>query len=145
MAEATVSGITMGSRGVYSILCIPERINYFGQSMRSIENRFSWHKSQLKNGKHNNPFLQEAYNKYGAAAFQYRVEFLTNDKFEAKQEEQNLILHWENFNYYHDDVDWSARNRAIAEAHAITRKTPEWKAMQSDLTTKQHLAGKFKR
>lgn len=69
--------------GVYSILCTANKMRYFGSSMRSIENRISWHKSQLKSGKHNNPELQADYDKYGKECFEYHIEFVSDNKLEV--------------------------------------------------------------
>lgn len=130
--------------GVYSILCRPNKMRYFGKSVRSIENRFSWHRAQLKNGKHNNPELQADYNKYGPDAFEYCIEFISDDPQEIEAEEQLLISQWKCYNYfYNEEADFSERNKKIAKGHSRVRKTPEWKEMQSELTKQQHREGKF--
>jgi hypothetical protein len=131
--------------GVYSILCVPLKKLYFGKSIRSINNRISWHRAQLKNHKHNNFDLQADYDLYGPENFKYSVEFETDNEQEAITEEQNLIASWECYNkFFNDDADWSSRNSAISYGHSIVRATPEWKEMQSELTRKQHTEGRFK-
>ena len=55
------------------IYCIENLINgkkYIGQSV-NIKRRLSVHKTLLKNGKHDNEFLQRAWNKYGADNFTF--------------------------------------------------------------------------
>ena len=136
----------MASKGVYSILCVPTATLYFGSSMRSIENRFSWHRAMLKSGRHNTPGLMADYLEHGPEAFVYQYEFLTDDPAEAKEEEQNLIAKYESYNHFHNPTaDFSEKNRRISAAHAETRATPEWKEMQSELTAEQHRQGKFGR
>jgi hypothetical protein len=132
------------SKGVYSILCAATGVLYFGSSMRSIENRFSWHRSMLKHGKHNTPGLMQAYEEHGAESFIYQYEFITDDPIAAMEEERNLILRYESYNhYFNPDADFSARNEMISIAHEATRKTQKWKDMQSELAKKQHEDGKF--
>lgn len=131
-------------KGVYSILCKANGMRYFGSSMRCVKNRYSWHRSQLKNGKHNNPELQLDYDKYGIEEFEYHIEFISDNKLEVHTEEQFLISQWECYNYFfNDQADFSERNKKIAKGHSKVRKTVEWKQMQSELTSRQHEEGKF--
>ena len=59
--------------GIYSIT---NKINgkvYYGSSS-SIKDRWYYHKGQLRNNKHKNTHLQNAWNKYGADSFIFKIE-----------------------------------------------------------------------
>lgn len=71
------------SPGIYRITCIPTGKIYVG-SAKNLRKRYKNHFNKLRNGKHPNPKLQRAFNKYGADAFSFEVlelvlvlEFLT--------------------------------------------------------------------
>lgn len=75
--------------GVYLITCMPTGKKYVGSSNR-ISKRWSRHRSSLNAGTHTNRYLQNSWNKYGYAAFEWAV-------LEAVDEESNLIAreqHW---------------------------------------------------
>jgi group I intron endonuclease len=57
---------------------------YYIGSSTSFERRVWSHKYELKNGKHKNPKLQAAWNKYGEAAFVFEI-------LETVAEEENLL------------------------------------------------------
>lgn len=44
-----------------------------GQSKTSVRERLKAHQSKLKRGKHENSYLQKAFNKYGAQAFKFEI------------------------------------------------------------------------
>ena len=61
---------------IYRILCIPTNESYIGQTI-DINRRKNKHFSTLRNNKHENPKLQNAWNKYGEENFSF--EFWTFD------------------------------------------------------------------
>lgn len=58
--------------GIYYIRNINNNKIYIG-STQNFKNRFSKHRSQLKNNRHHNILLQNAYNKYGIESFNYII------------------------------------------------------------------------
>jgi len=58
--------------GVYMILCVPTGQAYVGQSV-NIKTRLYKHKYYLQYGKHKNRYLQEAWDKYHQASFQFSI------------------------------------------------------------------------
>lgn len=63
--------------GIYAIENKQNGKLYIGSSV-NIENRFSSHLSKLRNGKHDNDYLQKAWNKYGEAYFDFVILELSN-------------------------------------------------------------------
>ena len=59
--------------GVYMILNVMNDWRYVGSAARSISRRWSEHRYALKNNKHRNQHLQNAWNKYGSSAFVFIV------------------------------------------------------------------------
>ena len=64
------------SCGIYKIVNHINGKFYLGSSV-NIENRWSKHKSQLKNNRHENIYLQRAYNIHGISNFSIEVIELT--------------------------------------------------------------------
>ena len=58
--------------GVYLIRCLPTAKVYVGKSQH-IPRRWAKHCAALIKGVHTNPYLQRAWNKYGADAFEFHV------------------------------------------------------------------------
>lgn len=58
--------------GVYQILCIPTGKIYIGSTV-NLRERWSGHRCSLRRGKHQNIFLQRAWNKYGEACFEFSI------------------------------------------------------------------------
>lgn len=61
--------------GIYKITNKINQKSYIGSAAgkRGVIDRWYQHKSQLKNKRHSNNFLQKAYNKYGAENFIYEI------------------------------------------------------------------------
>jgi len=58
--------------GIYKITNLKNNKGYIGQST-DIKKRWRNHKFELKNNLHNNPYLQNAFNKHGEEAFEFRI------------------------------------------------------------------------
>lgn len=76
------------SPGIYAIRCILDGKNtiYIGSSIHVIT-RMRHHKSALSRNKHDNPFLQSAYNKYGLSGFKFEIIEYTNAEHLDQQEQ----------------------------------------------------------
>ena len=71
--------------GIYCIENITTNKKYIGQSI-DIKNRWLHHKSELRNNKHDNDYLQNAWNKYGEDDFKfYILEHCTIDELNDKE------------------------------------------------------------
>lgn len=57
-------------QGLYKILCEANGMTYIGSSI-NVERRLRLHVNALRRGDHDNPRLQHAWNKHGAAAFTF--------------------------------------------------------------------------
>jgi group I intron endonuclease len=82
--------------GIYKITCIDNDKVYIGQSI-DIKRRWSNHRSKLNNNKHDNDYLQKAWNKYGSLDFTHEIiEILPHES------NQTLINYKECYwiNYY---------------------------------------------
>lgn len=58
-----------GHYGIYCIECIETNTRYIGQTFDNYYRRWIFHKWSLKNNKHSNIHLQNAWNKYGSDKF----------------------------------------------------------------------------
>ena len=67
--------------GIYSLYWEEQDLIYIGQS-QNIEKRKHWHLSNLRNGKHTNFKVQNAYNLYGEPTFNL-LEFCTFSRLNA--------------------------------------------------------------
>jgi group I intron endonuclease len=59
--------------GIYSITNILNGHQYIGQTGERFQRRYWHHRWKLRNGCHDNPYLQASYNKYGEDAFVFEV------------------------------------------------------------------------
>jgi group I intron endonuclease len=79
--------------GIYKIT---NKVNgkYYIGSSNDIKRRFGHHKSNLKNNRHSNQYLQNAWNKYGKKQFEFSVieEVIESDLLIKEQEYLNDAL-----------------------------------------------------
>jgi len=72
--------------GIYKILNTINGKFYIGSAV-SLNNRFIRHKSNLNTNKHGNRFLQRAYLKYGAEAFEFHIlEYCDKEKLLEREQ-----------------------------------------------------------
>jgi group I intron endonuclease len=77
-------------RGIYTIICLINDKMYIGSAI-NIRIRWNNHKYQLKNNKHDNIYLQRAWNKYGEENFEFRIIEIIEDKSNLIEREQYWI------------------------------------------------------
>lgn len=80
---------------IYRILCVPTNESYIGQTI-DINRRKNKHFSTLRNNKHENPKLQNAWNKYGEKNFSF--EFWTFDNVTPEQLDELECEYIEKYN-----------------------------------------------
>ena len=69
--------------GIYCIECVETNIKYIGQTFENFYRRWIFHKWNLKNTKHSNTYLQNAWNKYG----ENNYKFYQIESFDINQKE----------------------------------------------------------
>lgn len=77
--------------GVYKITCLKNNKLYIGSS-KNILNRWKTHKFFLKNNKHINKFLQNAWNKYGEVNFLFEILEVCEESFLLLKEQYWMDL-----------------------------------------------------
>ena len=82
--------------GIYSITNIITGQRYIGQSI-NIHQRWTTHKRDLTNNRHENSHLQEAFNVYGESVFQYEV-LEECEQSELKEKEKFWITKYDSKN-----------------------------------------------
>lgn len=85
----------MKTRGIYAIVHIASGRAYIGSSS-DIDLRLRMHAGSLERGRHYNRFLQRAWTKNGASAFEMRVLELTGDASLVVREQAHLDQHQPN-------------------------------------------------
>lgn len=81
---------TVPQCGIYCITCLPTGLVYVGSSNK-IPRRWTIHRWLLRKNNHDNPRLQNAYNKHGKDCFQFSVLELVADPLRLIQREQHWI------------------------------------------------------
>jgi len=79
----------MADSGIYEILNLRNGKRYVGSAV-NLAHRWRQHQCELRKGRHN-PHLQNAWNKHGADAFEFRVLELVPDKSRLIEREQHYI------------------------------------------------------
>ena len=87
----------MNESGIY---CIRNSINnkcYVGQS-KNVKKRFIHHKSMLRKNEHNNPYLQNSWNKYGEKHFVFEILEYCNIQELTEKEKYYLSIEEKYYN-----------------------------------------------
>jgi group I intron endonuclease len=135
----------MGICGIYYIQHIASGRTYVGSSYK-IEHRWRAHKTSLQNNRHRNKFLQSAWNKYGAGAFQFSVvaECSRHELFSLEQMHLERIPKKDRYNFG-DCAECPARGyrhtseakRKIAAASKQMWEDPLKAAQHADMMRKE--------
>jgi len=88
--------------GIYTITHISNGKMYVGSAI-NIEKRWSEHRSELNHNKHDNPRLQNSWNKYGEYQFNFRLLEEVKDPSKLLEREQ----------YWMDSLHSSDRNKGF--------------------------------
>lgn len=65
--------------GIYRITNVTDGKSYIGKTGMNFGDRWDSHRSLLRNGRHYNPYLQNAWNKYGEDNFEFSVVEVVED------------------------------------------------------------------
>ena len=104
----------MSKSGIYKI---KNRLNdkiYIG-STKNAQRRWNQHKSELQNSKHNNPHLQNAFDKYGVSNFKFSI-------VEKIKDVENLI---DREQHYMDKLDPEYNIIPRANRHKFAEETKQ--------------------
>lgn len=78
--------------GIYRIVCTKNGRYYYGSSV-DIHNRWSTHKSRFRKGEHDNPIMQNVWNKWGEENFRIEIIKQVSKKQLLKIEQRYLDEH----------------------------------------------------
>jgi hypothetical protein len=98
-----IIGEVKNTSGIYLITNLINGKVYVGSSV-DIRKRMNAHKSHLNNNKHDNPYLQKSWNKYGSENFTFTV-------LEVFPDRQNLLnreQYWmDNYQSYNNEIGYN--------------------------------------
>jgi group I intron endonuclease len=89
--------------GVYTILCVANQKRYIGSSS-NLHPRLYGHKSRLKHNKHHSKEMQNDWNYFGAAKFEFSIINRTESLTDAKEIEYKLIRENHSINSVYNKV-----------------------------------------
>ena len=122
--------------GIYSIKNNINGKMYIGQSVH-IYSRWSSHKSKLRKGIHGNPYLQNAWNKYGEDNFTFSI-IKQCDKFELDKYEIYYINYYNSLNgKFGYNLDYGGNTHKIRSKETIEKIVKNRKYKCSDETKKR--------
>lgn len=127
--------------GVYIIMNIKTKSVYVGGTMRSFRKRWKEHRIELNANKHGNPYLQNAWNKYGSKSFYFLiVEQVDSPKDVVCKEQYWLDWYNNNEEYNLYNICPNAYSPAGREVKPETRLklSNSTKKMFTNLEMRQH-------
>lgn len=84
--------------GVYKIVNNINGNTYYGSASIKFRHRLNDHYSLLNRNKHKNPFLQNAWNKYGQISFEFKIILICEPNECLYYEQLYLNKYWDNGN-----------------------------------------------
>lgn len=92
------AGAIPAGSGIYRIVCVANGGKTYIGSAISLRRRWAEHRNSLRAGRHGNPHLQNAWRKYGEAAFRFEVvEVVPADRL-LDAEQKHIDLCHDKFN-----------------------------------------------
>ncbi len=80
--------------GIYRITNVTNGMSYIGKTGMNFGDRWDNHRSLLRTGKHDNPYLQNAWNKYGEDNFEFAILQVVNDVSDLNDLERMYIAEY---------------------------------------------------
>lgn len=114
-----MTSITINHCGIYAIQNINNNKIYIGQST-NIPARWRHHKYVLRNGLHNNPYLQRAWVKYGEDSF----VFVVLELCDVNDLNQKELFYINKYNSTHRDYGYNMRGGGDS-IHCLSPETKE--------------------
>ena len=117
---------TRAISGIYKITCKVNNKIYIG-SAKDIKTRWVHHRSKLKHHKHNNPYLQKAYNKYGEVNFIWEIieECSVNDLLLKEQYYIDMLRPFDDRGY---NISVTASNPMMGRKHTLQTRIKQSEA-----------------
>lgn len=84
--------------GIYRITNKTNGMSYIGKTGMNFGDRWDCHRAQLNGGYHDNPHLQNAWNKYGADNFEFAMVEVVDDASELNDLEMKYISEYRSRN-----------------------------------------------
>jgi group I intron endonuclease len=138
---------------VYVIRCKATNWRYVGSSASSIENRWSWHRANLRGGKYSSDNqMMKDWLLYGEPSFQFSVAKYCVSREDCLREETRLIKYWmaRGLCYNRHPTAYGPKGSKHSEDSKIkisiaskSRCTPQWRKAVSERVKRQHAAGKL--
>ena len=96
MAKRSTYDFSKEQQGAYIVHVIDREndINYSYVGSGYLKDRISGNQSKLRRNKHENPILQEAYNKFQNCYIEVPDDYICKSKKEARELEDELIKHF---------------------------------------------------
>ena len=84
--------------GIYRITNKENGMSYIGKTGMNFGDRWDSHRALLRSGKHDNPYLQNAWNKYGESCFEFVVVEVVADASLLNELEMKYIAEYRKMN-----------------------------------------------
>lgn len=126
----------MYAAGVYAVINMAEDKAYIGSSVYSLRHRMIGHRTKLRNGKHSNRDLQEAWDRCGGSAFVFCIleEFDGNNRTESYVRDREQ--HWLDI-YRSKDLVYNIGVKVMAPAWGRIRSPETCRRISKALTGRE--------